>query len=94
MNDEPWCSQRATSSARSKSVEHKGGSAMKNTFMVVVLLISATTIGFAQVDTGSLVGTVKDSSGAALSNVSVTAINIDTAVPVGVKTDEIGRAHV
>ena len=64
---------------------------MKNTLMVVVLLISATTIGFAQVDTGSLVGTVKDSSGAALSNVSVTAINIDTAVPIGVKTDAEGN---
>lgn len=29
---------------------------MRNTFMVVVLLISATAMGFAQVDTGSLVG--------------------------------------
>ena len=33
---------------------------MRNTFMVVVLLIGATAIGFAQVDTGGLVGTVKD----------------------------------
>src|SRR5215831_18467776 len=64
---------------------------MRNIFMVVVLLISATAIGFAQVDTGSLVGTVKDPSGAALSNVSVNAINIDTGVPMGVKTDAEGN---
>jgi hypothetical protein len=55
---------------------------MRNTFMVVVLLIGATAIGFAQVDTGGLVGTVKDSSGAALSNVSVTATNVDTGIPI------------
>ena len=60
---------------------------MRNTFMVVVLLISATAVGFAQVDTGSLVGTVKDPSGAALANVSVSAINIDTGVPIGAKTE-------
>src|SRR5215469_13366990 len=70
---------------------HKGVSAMRNTFMVVVLLISATAVGFAQVDTGSLVGTVKDPSGAALSNVSVSAINIDTGVALGVKTDAQGN---
>ena len=64
---------------------------MRNTFMVVVLLISATAIGFAQVDTGSLVGTVKDPSGAALSNVSVSAINIDTGIPIGVKTNAEGN---
>jgi hypothetical protein len=55
---------------------------MRNTFMVVVLLIGATAIGFAQVDTGGLVGTVKDSSGAALSSVSVTATNVDTGIPI------------
>ena len=55
---------------------------MRNTFMVVLLLIGATAIGFAQVDTGGLVGTVKDSSGAALSNVSVTATNVDTGIPI------------
>jgi len=48
---------------------------MRNTFMVVVLLISATAIGFAQVDTGSLVGTVKDPSGAALALLHVIAYN-------------------
>ena len=53
--------------------------------------ISATTIGFAQVDTGGLVGTVKDPSGAALSNVSVTATNVDTGIPTAVKTNAEGN---
>lgn len=64
---------------------------MRNAFMGVVLLISATTIGFAQVDTGGLVGTVKDPSGAALSNVSVTATNVDTGIPTAVKTNPEGN---
>ena len=34
---------------------------------------------------------MKDPSGAALSNVSVSAINIDTGVPIGVKTDAEGN---
>jgi hypothetical protein len=53
--------------------------------------ICATTIGFAQVDTGGLVGTVKDPSGAALSNVSVTATNVDTGIPTAVKTNAEGN---
>ena len=36
-------------------------------------------LALAQVDTGSLVGTVKDPSGAVLSGVTVTATNTDTA---------------
>ena len=77
--------------AQSEIVRNKGVSAMRNTFMVVVLLIGATAIGFAQVDTGGLVGIVKDSSGAALSNVSVTATNVDTGIPTAVKTNPEGN---
>jgi len=64
---------------------------MRKTILVVVLLISATVIGFAQVDTGSLVGTVKDASGAVLPNVSVTATNVDTGVPTSAKTELSGN---
>jgi hypothetical protein len=59
---------------------------MRKTILVVVLLISATAIGFAQVDTGSLVGTVKDASGAVLPGVTVTATNMDTGVATTAKT--------
>ena len=46
---------------------------MRKTIGVVVFLISVAVAGFAQVDTGSVVGTVKDASGAILPGVTVTA---------------------
>ncbi len=53
---------------------------MRKTIGVVVFLISAALVGLAQVDTGSLVGTVKDPSGAVLPGVTVTAASADTSV--------------
>ena len=58
---------------------------------VVIFLISVAVMGFAQVDTGSLVGTVKDPSGATLPGVTVTATNADTAVATSVKTEADGN---
>jgi len=64
---------------------------MRNTILLVVALLSSVVIGFAQVDTGSLVGTVKDASAAVLAGVTVTATNMDTGVPTSVKTDVNGN---
>jgi hypothetical protein len=64
---------------------------MRKTILVVVLLSSAAVSGFAQVDTGNLVGTIKDPSGAVLSGVTVTATNIDTAVSTVVKSEPTGN---
>jgi hypothetical protein len=63
----------------------------KNVLVVAVLLIITASIGLAQVDTGSLVGTVKDASGALLPNVTVTATNMDTGVHTAVKSDVNGN---
>jgi len=64
---------------------------MRKTILVVVLLSSAAVSGFAQVDTGNLVGTIKDPSGAVLSGVTVTATNIDTGVSTVVKSEPTGN---
>jgi len=64
---------------------------MRKTIGVVVFLISATLVGFAQVDTGSLVGTVKDPAGAVLPRVTVTATNADTGVATSAKTEADGN---
>ncbi len=64
---------------------------MRKTIGVVLFLVSAAVMGLAQVDTGSLVGTVKDSSGAVLPGVTVSATNTDTGVPVSVKTAADGN---
>jgi outer membrane receptor protein involved in Fe transport len=63
---------------------------MRKTIGVVVFLISAALVGLAQVDTGSLVGTVKDPSGAVLPGVTVTATNADTGVATPAKTEVDG----
>jgi len=64
---------------------------MRKTVLIAVLLISAAATVFAQVDTGSLVGTVKDASGAVLPGVTVTATNADTGVNTVAKTESDGN---
>jgi hypothetical protein len=64
---------------------------MRKTLLRVVLWISAAVTVFAQVDTSSLVGTVKDASGAVLPGVTVTATNTDTGVSTVVKTESDGN---
>ncbi|HXW88963.1 MAG TPA: TonB-dependent receptor, partial [Terriglobales bacterium] len=64
---------------------------MRKTILRVVLSISAAVTAFAQVDTSSLVGTVKDASGAILPGVTVTATNTDTGVSTVVKTESDGN---
>lgn len=64
---------------------------MKNSVLVVALLIGAASFTLAQVDTGNLVGAVKDSSGAVLPGVTVTATNMDTGVSAAVKTGSDGN---
>ena len=64
---------------------------MRKTIEVVIFLISAALVGLAQVDTGSLVGTVKDPSGAVLPGVTVTATNTDTSIATSAKTEVDGN---
>jgi hypothetical protein len=64
---------------------------MRKTIELVVFLISVAVMGLAQVDTGSLVGSVKDASGALLPGVTVTATNTDTGVATSAKTQESGE---
>jgi len=63
---------------------------MRKTIGVFVLLVAAVALGSAQVDTGSLVGTVKDASGAILAGITVTATNTDTGVATTVKSESTG----
>src|ERR1700729_1448706 len=64
---------------------------MKQTIGVVVFLVSVAVPGLAQVDTGSVVGTVKDASGAILPGVTVTATNTDTGIATATKTEHNGH---
>ena len=61
---------------------------------IVFLLIISSRMIFAQYDNGSLVGTVRDSSGAAVPSVTVTIVNAATGVASVVKTNEAGDYEV
>ncbi len=58
---------------------------------MALLLMLPSRAAFAQYDNGSLVGTIHDSSGAAVPNVTVTVTNDATGVASVVKTNEFGR---
>jgi len=65
---------------------------MKNTALAVIwlCLVGIAMPALAQVDTGSLVGTVKDATGALLPGVTVTATNADTGIATTAKTEQNG----
>ncbi len=64
----------------------------KTTFVVVLLwLISAAVTGLAQVDTGTVVGTIKDSSGAVVPGATATATNVDTGIKTAAKGGSDGN---
>jgi hypothetical protein len=61
---------------------------------MALLLILPSRTAFAQYDLGGLVGTIHDSSGAAIPNVTVTVTNDATGIATVVKTDQSGDYEV
>lgn len=59
-----------------------------------LLLVFAASASFAQYDTGSLVGTIRDSSGAAVPNATVTVTNVATGVASVAQTEHSGDYEV
>src|SRR6266705_6172561 len=57
--------------------------------MALVLLVGAIP-GFAQLPTGTILGTVKDASGALVPGATVTAQNLETGTSRSILTDETG----
>ncbi|GAA3765985.1 outer membrane beta-barrel protein [Terriglobus aquaticus] len=60
------------------------------TLAVTLSLAACGASAFAQVDQGTITGTVRDASGAAVSNASVTITNVDTGFTLTDKTDGSG----
>ena len=50
--------------------------------VILALLVFRATSSFAQVDTGSILGTIKDTSGAVMPGVKVTLTNDDTGLAI------------
>jgi len=61
---------------------------------LALLLLFPVTMAFAQYDDGSLVGTIRDSSGAAIPKVTVTVTNDATGVATVVKSGDSGDYEV
>ena len=82
--------------SRIRSVGHQAG---KRGFgwillaMALLLMLPSRT-AFAQYDTGSVVGTIHDPSGAAVPDVTVTVANDATGIATVVKTDQAGDYEV
>lgn len=66
---------------------------MRKTSLIVVFLwlVGAAVTGLAQVDTGTVVGTIKDASGAVVPNATATATNLDTGVKTAIKSASDGN---
>lgn len=62
----------------------------KITFGIVLLWVFASVCAWAQVDTATVTGTVRDASGAVLPNATVTATEMDTGISVSAKTASNG----
>jgi len=82
--------------SRIRSVGHQ---AVKRGFVwiglaMALLLMLPSRTALAQYDLGGLVGTIHDSSGAAVPNVTVTVTNDATAIATVVKTDQAGDYEV
>jgi hypothetical protein len=74
--------------------EHAGRSFVWVFLALAFLLMLPSRIALAQYDNGSLVGTIRDSSGAAIPNVTVTITNDATGVASVVKTSDSGDYEV
>jgi hypothetical protein len=60
-------------------------------FVAVIAMALFTSVSFAQITSGDLVGTVKDPSGAFVTNATVTVTNEETHVAVSVKSGTDGE---
>ena len=61
-------------------------------FYLVVAIISAAAIGFAQLQTATILGTVSDSSGAVIPSAKVVVQNTGTSATVELTTDQAGTS--
>jgi hypothetical protein len=68
----------------------KGNCMLKRLFLIVPLVLSASSSAFAQTGNASLGGIVQDPSKALVPGVSITATNIDTGVVTPTLTNEAG----
>jgi hypothetical protein len=57
----------------------------------VVLFLGFTSLGMAQLDTGTISGTLTDSSGAAVPGATITIRNVETGIARNLLTNEVGR---
>ncbi|HMV50485.1 MAG TPA: carboxypeptidase-like regulatory domain-containing protein, partial [Blastocatellia bacterium] len=60
-------------------------------YAICILMLFAAATGYAQFDTATVLGTVRDAGGAVMPGVNVTLKNIDTSIAVNAQTDADGN---
>jgi hypothetical protein len=63
-------------------------------FTTLLVLLVGTSMAWAQATSGDVVGTVTDSTGAAIAGATVTATNTTTGVATSVTTSNVGDYHI
>lgn len=66
------------------------GTMQRRLAFALIVLLSIPALVFAQVSRGTILGTVKDASGAVIPGVSITVVNDDTGLSRALVTDETG----
>src|SRR6266436_5880999 len=67
-----------------------GGLGMRRAWVVGLFCFAMCAVGFAQVDTGVIAGSVRDSQGAGVASASITFVEIDTNVTTKTQSDGTG----
>lgn len=74
-------------------MEAIGGRFVTN-FLLTLLILLVSGVGFAQITSSTIVGTVTDSSGAAVANAQVTAVNTSTNLSRTAQTNDQGEYRI
>src|SRR5580698_9221590 len=68
-----------------------GGSMKSKFFLVLILVLCLAGLALGQTDTGRLIGTISDATGAVIDHAAVTVTNTGTARTVSVETNDSGQ---
>jgi hypothetical protein len=79
------------STSNGTSVGKSGRSVSRVVLALTFAALCVSSTALAQVDTGTVQGTVRDSTGAVVPGAAVTLINVDQGVTFQTKTNEVGN---
>jgi hypothetical protein len=64
---------------------------VKRVFQILLVILCVTPLAYAQFDTATVLGTIRDKTGAAISGAKITIENLDTGIQATKATDDSGN---